>query len=181
MTENLVVLSGSVASTEGDWKLVQDTVAAVFGGNPFILLAEDRDPMQPPRFDEREQLETSSLPRGRAFGADAELRWREVRTGVFSITFLAEADPVIPDGLAPVPGPWKVTGTVQKLTGAWSPKMGDWTETSVPGISGRYTDLADKNWTAIALAAFNFHRAGTNQMTRYCRIIKFERAAEEAF
>lgn len=175
MNSKFVALDGVVASALGDWSAVRAAVASAFGERPFVLLAEDGDPKTPPHFTNSPVPLGSELPRGRAFNTEAEIRWRKIRPRVFSIVFLAEGDRAIPQGFAPVKGPWGATSGVQKLTGARSPKLKDWIETSVPGISGRYAELALTSWTAIVLKVFNFERAGIYQMTRYCELAEFKR------
>jgi hypothetical protein len=180
MNERVAVLNGIVASADGDWSTVRSVVDAAFHGEVFALLAEDSHPTVPPHFSkDNKQLAESELPRGRAFGPKGEVRWREVRPERFSITFLAEGEGIaIPGGLTAVPGPWTATPASQKLTGTHSPKMGDWIEVSVPGISGRYGAIATPDWTAIELRGFNFDKAGLHQMTRYSEIVEFRREAE---
>jgi hypothetical protein len=175
MTNPTAVLTGVVASAHGNWNRIQDAVAGVFVTDGFILLAEQASPINAPLFERvLGPLPALELLRGRAFSQESEVRWRQIRPGYFSITFLAEGEEQItPDGFVSVPGPWTAIPTVQKLTGTWSPKMNDWIEVSVPGISGRYGAVATPGWTAVVISAVNFDRAGITQMTRYCNVEEF--------
>ncbi len=168
----------NVAGLRGDWDAVVNAVKAVFGGNEFVLLAENDDAMKPPHFEWVNDLKTRH-PRGRAFDPDREVRWRATTQGRFVVSYLSEQTPPPADvGFEPNSEDWETRTANQKLYGKWSRKTDDWVEVAVPGITrGYYSPLlktflpkSDTDPAPLEVATVDYLRNGLVQMTRYCLV-----------
>lgn len=168
---------GIVAGLLGNWSTVVKTLNAVFGGSRFTLLAERGDAMKAPHFAPAVSLdETDSLPRGRAFDNEREVRWRETTKDNFTVTYLSERrQPPAETGFRLSADRWETRETRQKLYGKWSETQRDWVEVSVPGVSETYQSLVTTDPpNSLQVASVDYHRNGLVQMTRYRIVQKYQ-------
>lgn len=176
--------NGIVASLRGDWSAVVNAVNAVFDGAKFILMAEDSDASQPPRFCWLTALDQAACyPRGRAFNQWQEVRWREAGAGRFTATYLSESSEPPPSAGFEASGTeWQTQRTSQKLYGTWSKTAGDWVEVMVPGTRGKYGDVIagiptlnalDPPPNALKLEVVDYSRDGMVQLTRFRTIEEY--------
>jgi hypothetical protein len=173
-----------VAALRDDWRGVVKAINVVFGGNEFILLAEDGDATQRLHFKKTTTLdENARMPHGRAFDKKCEVRWRERAGGRFIIIYLSEEGPPAEIGFARSNEQWTVSDrSCQKLYGKWSKEAEDWIEVAVPGVSGYYKQFLDtasssfdSDSPTMSLEVVHYIRDGQVQMTRFCEVQKFER------
>lgn len=161
-----------VYAGSGDWQQLVSTVATIFGGARFVLLAEAASALKRPTFDYETALKPGAvLPRGRAFDAERELRWREAERGEFVISFLSETlSPPAACGLQDTGSEYQAQRSKQKLYGQWNGK--DWLEVSVPGIAGVYQGLS-LSAASLMLKVFHYRQDGVVLMTRFVSVEPF--------
>jgi hypothetical protein len=166
----------SVASLTGAWLDVCRTVAAVFQGRSFVLLAEDRYATVKPHFEPGALLNDQvQLGNGRAFNREAEARWRKEFSGLFVLTYLSESlRPPSSLGLEDSGDVWEVQPSRQKLTGQWSDSAQDWVDVSVPGVAGCYGTFFPTTGSkpeSVMINGFDYFRNGCLLMTRFSEVV----------
>jgi hypothetical protein len=174
---------GKVASMRGDWAALVEAVNAAFSGQDFILLAEaesaaadDKNATSLLHFHRTKSLDKQTvLPRGRAFNAEREVRWRALEGGRFMVTHLAESADIPPSEhtFATHDGRWETIRSSQKLYGQWSTRTEDWVEVAVPGVSRRYGELMRSSPppTSLRLEVVDYLLEGCVRMTRFCDLV----------
>jgi hypothetical protein len=168
-----MVEKGFVTSLSGNWTAVVSAVNEVFAGRRFILLAENGDAMKKPVFEPRKALgDAPTHPRGRAFDAACEVRWRLTgQDDRYVVTFLSESGgPPGHIAFHREAEQWEVRASSQKLTGKWNDRAKDWVEVAVPGISGVYDPIVQATPHSLEIQTIDYCRAGLVLMTRYCAV-----------